>query len=182
MALFSSSAAFITWIVQYYLKMKDNLLIHRFRWAFKENKKENSHLFLQRSNQYNWESMSVFLLELIWRKISIGNLLSCCLHCWLIGWMLFRVEGQWSSQGGASFGFSFALVVVAALIYLLDIGIIYIATREQDRNRKTKLLHGLPGKQAGDTMLYWGETTTAQQTLSENFGTVDSTENLIPSL
>ena len=68
--------------------------------------------------------------------------------------MLSRVEGQWSSQGGASFGFSFALVVVAALIYLLDIGIIYIATREQDRNRKTKLLHGLPGKQAGDTMLY----------------------------
>jgi len=95
MALFSSSAAFITWIVQYYLKMKDNLLIHRF-----------------------------------------------------------RVEGQWSSEGGASFGFSFGLVVLAALIYLLDIGIVYIATRDPDRNKKTKLLHGLPGKQAGDTMLY----------------------------
>ena len=82
-----------------------------------------------------------------------------------------RVEGQWSSQGGASFGFSFGLVVLAALIYLLDIGIVYIATRDPDRNKKvslnschfsfitpgllqTKLLHGLPGKQAGDTMLY----------------------------
>ena len=82
------------------------------------------------------------------------------------------MEGQWSSEGGANFGFSFALVVVAALIYLLDIGIIYIATKEQDRNRKvsslnlqsslltppllfqTQLLHGVPGKQAGDTMLY----------------------------
>ena len=84
--------------------------------------------------------------------------------------MFHRVEGQWSSEGGATFGFSFGLVVVAALIYLLDIGIIYIATREPDRNKKvsraltfrlsnpgllqTKLLHGLPGKHAGDTMLY----------------------------
>jgi len=94
-ALFSSTAAFITWIVQYYLKMKDNLLIRKF-----------------------------------------------------------RVEGQWSSTGGASFGFSFALVILAALIYLLDIGIIYIATRNTDRNKKAKLLHGAPGKGAGDTMLY----------------------------
>ena len=30
-ALFSSSAAFITWIVQYYLKMRHNLLIYQFR-------------------------------------------------------------------------------------------------------------------------------------------------------
>lgn len=100
-----------------------------------------------------------------------------------IDWLIdcsSRVEGQWSSEGGASFGFSFALVVVAALIYLLDIGIIYIATKEQDRNRKTQLLHGVPGKQAGDTMLYWGETPTAQQTLSRsknfNIGKINFTE------
>jgi len=94
-ALFSSTAAFVTWIVQYYLKMKDNLLIYQF-----------------------------------------------------------REEGKWSSQGGASFGFSFALVVLAAGIYLLDIGIVYIATKDPYRNKNAKLLSALPGKQAGDTMLY----------------------------
>ena len=46
------------------------------------------------------------------------------------------MEGQWSSEGGATFGFSFGLVVVAALIYLLDIAIIYLATREPERNKK----------------------------------------------
>ena len=56
-----------------------------------------------------------------------------------------RVEGQWSSQGGASFGFSFGLVVLAALIYLLDIGIVYIATRDPDRNKKVSLNPALVG-------------------------------------
>ena len=50
--------------------------------------------------------------------------------------VIVRVEGQWSSEGGATFGFSFGLVVLAALIYLLDIGIVYMATREPDRTRK----------------------------------------------
>ena len=67
---------------------------------------------------------------------------------------IIREEGKWSSEGAASFGFSFVLVVLAAGIYLLDIAIIYIATRDPYRNKKAKLLNALPGKQAGDTMLY----------------------------
>ena len=54
----------------------------------------------------------------------------------IFNWIIVRVEGQWSSEGGATFGFSFGLVVLAALIYLLDIGIVYMATREPDRTRK----------------------------------------------
>ena len=48
----------------------------------------------------------------------------------------FREKGKWSSEGGASFGFSFALVVIAAGVYLMDIGIIYIATRDPYRTKK----------------------------------------------
>ena len=48
----------------------------------------------------------------------------------------FREKGKWSSEGGASFGFSFALVVVAAGVYLMDIGVIYIATRDPYRTKK----------------------------------------------
>ena len=47
-----------------------------------------------------------------------------------------REEGKWSSQGAATFGFSFALVVIAAGIYLLDIAIIYVATKDPYRNKK----------------------------------------------
>ena len=59
-------------------------------------------------------------------RLSLTNLLHC------------REEGKWSSEGGASFGFSFALVVIAAGIYLLDIAIIYIATRDPHRNKKVR--------------------------------------------
>ena len=62
-------------------------------------------------------------------------------------------------------------MVLAAGIYLLDIGIVYIATKDPYRNKnvdenfdinlqtaavvlQAKLLSALPGKQAGDTMLY----------------------------
>lgn len=95
LALFSTVSAFVTWIVQYYLKLYNNVLIREY-----------------------------------------------------------REKGKWSSEGGASFGFSFALVVIAAGVYLMDIGIIYIATRDPYRTKKGKLLNAVPGKQAGDTMLY----------------------------
>merc|ERR1712073_266858 len=94
-ALFSSTAAFVTWIVQYYLKLAHNVLL-----------REN------------------------------------------------REKGKWSSKGGATFGFSFVLVVLAAGVFMIDIAIIRVATRDPYKTKKAKLLNALPGKQAGDTMLY----------------------------
>jgi len=95
LALLSAVSAFVTWIVQFYLKLTHNVLLY-----------EN------------------------------------------------REKGKWSSEGGAGFGYSFALVVIAALVYLVDILIIYIANRDPQKTKQAKLLHSLPGKQAGDTMLY----------------------------
>ena len=66
----------------------------------------------------------------------------------------FREKGKWSSEGGANFGFSFVLVIIAAGIFALDISIIRAATRDPYRTQKAKLLNTMPGKQAGDTMLY----------------------------
>ena len=103
-----------------------------------------------------------------------------------------RLKGKWSSEGMASFGSSFWLVVIAAVVYLMNITIIAVATRDPHRQRKVKWmicsqkkcvnlqeqleitiiktnyndyfnslivfqakqLNPLPGKQAGDTMLY----------------------------
>jgi len=95
LALLSAVSAFVTWIVQFYLKLTHNVLLY-----------EN------------------------------------------------REKGKWSSEGGAGFGFSFAFVVIAAFVYLVDILIIYIANRDPQKTKQAKLLHSLPGKQAGDTMLY----------------------------
>jgi len=95
LALFSCVSAFVTWIVQYYLKLAHNVLL-----------REN------------------------------------------------REKGKWSSEGGATFGFSFVLVVLAAGVFMIDIAIIRVATRDPYKTKKAKLLNALPGKQAGDTMLY----------------------------
>jgi len=95
LALLSAVSAFVTWIVQFYLKLTHNVLLY-----------EN------------------------------------------------REKGKWSSEGGAGFGFSFAFVVIAAFVYLVDILIIYIANRDPQKTKQAKLIHSLPGKQSGDTMLY----------------------------
>jgi len=95
LALFASVAAFVTWIVQYYLKLNKNVLTREY-----------------------------------------------------------RDQGKWSSDGGASFGFSFALVVIASGVFIVDLIIISIASRDPYKTKKAKLLNALPGKQAGDTMLY----------------------------
>jgi len=36
----------------------------------------------------------------------------------------------------------------------VDILIIYIANRDPQKTKQAKLIHSLPGKQSGDTMLY----------------------------
>lgn len=95
LALLSAVSAFVTWIVQFYLKLTHNVLLY-----------EN------------------------------------------------REKGKWSSEGGAGFGYSFAFVVIAAFVYLVDILIIYIANRDPQKTKQAKLIHSLPGKQSGDTMLY----------------------------
>jgi len=94
-ALFSSLAAVVTWIVQFYLTLTENVMIRET-----------------------------------------------------------RDQGLWSSKGMAQFGFSFWMVVIAAVIFLVNIFIILHATREPRNVRKAKQLHPMPGKQAGDTMLY----------------------------
>lgn len=95
-ALTSSLASVVTWMVQFYLKLTHNVLV-------RENKD----------------------------------------------------EGMWSSEGMAVFGFSFWMVVIAAVIFLGNMLIIRHATRDPYSVRKAKQLHHpLPGKQAGDTMLY----------------------------
>ena len=79
LALLSAVSAFVTWIVQFYLKLTHNVLLY-----------EN------------------------------------------------REKGKWSSEGGAGFGYSFALVVIAALVYLVDILIIYIANRDPQKTKQVK--------------------------------------------
>merc|ERR1719483_1011545 len=59
----------------------------------------------------------------------------------------YKLKGKWSSEGMASFGSSFFLVVIAAVVYLVNLTIIAIATRDPHRQRKAKQLHPLPGKQ-----------------------------------
>jgi len=94
-ALCSSTASVITWMVQFYLRLTHNVLIRESRTA-----------------------------------------------------------GNWSSEGMASFGFSFWMVVIAAVIFLSNILVIAHATRDPYNVRKAKQLQPLAGKQAGDTMLY----------------------------
>jgi len=95
LALFSSVSAFITWIVQFYVKLQYNVLTREY-----------------------------------------------------------RDKGKWTSEGRASFGFSFALVVIASGLFIFNLIIIFFATRDPYKSRKTKLISSVPGKQAGDTMLY----------------------------
>jgi hypothetical protein len=94
-ALFSSMSAVVTWIVQFYLRLRTNVMVRET-----------------------------------------------------------RAQGLWSSEGMASFGFSFWMVVIAAVIFLANIFIILHATRDPYSIKRAKRLHPLPGKQAGDTMLY----------------------------
>jgi len=94
-ALFSSLAAVVTWVVQYYLRLTHNVMVREA-----------------------------------------------------------RDQGLWSSEGMAQFGFSFYLVVIAAVIFLVNIIIIIHATRDPHSARKAMKLHPVPGKHAGDTMLY----------------------------
>jgi len=65
-----------------------------------------------------------------------------------------RTEGMWTSEGRASFGFSFWLVLLAALTFLGNILVIDHATRDQLTLAKGKQHQPVAGKQAGDTMLY----------------------------
>lgn len=95
LALFASVSAFITWIVQFYVKLQHNVLTREY-----------------------------------------------------------RDKGKWTSEGRASFGFSFALVVIASGLFIMNLIIIFFATRDPYRSRKAKLISSVPGKQAGDTMLY----------------------------
>ena len=52
-----------------------------------------------------------------------------------------RLKGKWSSEGMASFGSSFFLVVIAAVVYLVNLTIIAIATRDPHRQRKVGTLN-----------------------------------------
>jgi len=65
-----------------------------------------------------------------------------------------RVDGRWSSEGMAVFGYSFWLVVLATACLVLNIVIIALTTADPKARKKTHHLVSLPGKQAGDTMLY----------------------------
>ena len=49
-----------------------------------------------------------------------------------------REKGKWSSEGGATFGFSFVLVVLAAGVFMIDIAIIRVATRDPYKTKKVK--------------------------------------------
>jgi len=65
-----------------------------------------------------------------------------------------RLEGRWSSEGMAQFGYSFWLTVLACLGFCVNIFIIAGATSSPRSRKKARHLESLPGKQAGDTMLY----------------------------
>jgi len=95
LAAATSLAAFVTWMVQFYVKLTHNVLIRED-----------------------------------------------------------RVEGGWQSEGMAVYGYSFWLTVLASLGFIANICITAAATASPTTNRKTKRLESLPGKQAGDTMLY----------------------------
>jgi len=99
----------------------------------------------------------------LWNGIALFSTLSAIVT-WMVQFYLrlthnvlireYKDKGKWSSEGMASFGSSFFLVVIAAVVYLVNLTIIAMATRDPHRQRKVKQLHPLPGKQAGDTMLY----------------------------
>jgi len=65
-----------------------------------------------------------------------------------------RDDGRWNSEGMAVFGYSFWLCVLACVCFLLNIIIIITTTTDRNARKKKKEILGLPGKQAGDTMLY----------------------------
>ena len=56
----------------------------------------------------------------------------------LIICLCVREKGKWSSEGGATFGFSFVLVVLAAGVFMIDIAIIRVATRDPYKTKKVK--------------------------------------------
>merc|ERR1712060_295177 len=102
----------------------------------------------------------------LWNGMALFSTLSAIIT-WMVQFYLrlthnvlireYKDKGKWSSEGMASFGSSFFLVVIAAVVYLVNLTIIAMATRDPHRQRKVfqaKQLHPLPGKQAGDTMLY----------------------------
>jgi len=99
----------------------------------------------------------------LWNGIAFFSTLSAIVS-WMVQFYLrlthnvltyeYKVNGLWSSEGMASFGYSFWLVVIAAGVYVVNLIIIRTATWDKHEKKKAKQLNPLPGKQAGDTMLY----------------------------
>lgn len=78
-------------------------------------------------------------------KEFILTLLPCLLSCplskdaiciYLLFFSWIRDQGKWSSEGGARFGFSFALVVIASGVFIIDLIIISIASRDPYKTKK----------------------------------------------
>jgi len=93
-ALFSTLAAIVTWMVQFYLVLTHNVLTYQDR------------------------------------------------------------QQKWVSSGLAIFGSSFWMVVIAGVVFVINIIIISIANNDPTKFRHAKQMHTIPGKQHGDTMLY----------------------------
>lgn len=65
-----------------------------------------------------------------------------------------RTNGKWVSDGGAVYGYSFWLSVLATACFLSNIIIILFTTRNPREIKKKQDMMRLSGKNAGDTMLY----------------------------
>merc|ERR1711936_137808 len=81
----------------------------------------------------------------LWNSIALFSTLSAVVT-WMVQFYLrlthnvlireYKLKGKWSSEGMASFGSSFWLVVIAAVVYLVNITIIAVATRDPHKQRK----------------------------------------------